>query len=363
MHYAVIMAGGSGRRLWPLSRRNRPKQIIELFGDESLLRRCVSRVQGIFPSRNIYIVTNAEYSDVVHEHVPELPASNVLGEPVGRDTSNAIGLAATVLYERDPDAVLAVFSADQVIEPVEPLQEAVRGALRFLDNHPEALFTFGIKAAWAHTGLGYLKRGEPAPEPFEKTITRVAAFKEKPNKSTAHKYIRSGNYCWNSGMFVWRADTILQNLEMYLPHNAERLRKIAKAWVGDNRQEVLAQEFAQLEKISIDFGVLEQAQHVYMSEVDCRWVDVGSYDTLSENIGRADELDNVITPGTLAEWLDSSNNIAISDCPDHLIAAIHCEDLIIVHTKDATLICRKEETGQLKPLLDRMAADGNDRFL
>ncbi|MBN2375259.1 MAG: NTP transferase domain-containing protein [Sedimentisphaerales bacterium] len=360
--YAVIMAGGSGKRLWPLSRKTRPKQIIDLFSNQSLLRHCVSRVKGIFEPENILVVTNAEYADEVHKHLPELPLENILGEPRGRDTANAIGLAATVLSLRNKEAVMAVFSADQIIEPVEPLQEAVRESFRFIESHPEALFTFGIKASFAHTGLGYLKRGREELSPHE-TVSAVAAFKEKPNKSTAHKYIRSGQYCWNSGMFVWRVDTILERLERFLPHNAERLHRIGQAWKGRDRGVVLEKEFPELEKISIDFGVMERAKDVYMCELECHWVDMGSYQTLADNVGQVDQDYNATTSGTRVEWMDSSNNIAISENPDHLIAAIHVEDMIIVHTKDATLICRREETENLKSLLERMERNGNDRFL
>ncbi len=361
MEYAVIMAGGSGQRLWPLSRHGHPKQIIDLFNRKSLLRLCMERIAGIFDSQHILVVTNGEYADVVGSHLPELPTENILAEPVGRDTANAIGLAASVIASRSPGATMAVFSADQIIEPMEPLQEAVRKAIRFTGAHPGALFTFGIKASYAHTGLGYLKRGEEA-EAEHDGIFRVEAFKEKPNKSTAHKYIRSGRYCWNSGMFVWRVETILKCLERFLPDNGVRLKRIGEAWGSSRRQEVLEAEFAELKKISIDYGVMERAEEVYMCELDCHWVDVGSYETLAESVGESDGYDNIATPGTLHEWIDSSNNIVISESPDHLIAGIHVEDLVIVHTKDATLICRREETERLKDLLARMEADGNARF-
>ncbi|MHA1600790.1 MAG: sugar phosphate nucleotidyltransferase, partial [Alphaproteobacteria bacterium] len=162
MNYAVIMAGGSGQRLWPMSRRSKPKQIIELCENKSLLRHCVDRISDIFAPEHVLVVTNADYADEVHEHLPEIPLTNILGEPVGRDTANAIGLAAMVLAQRDADAdtCMAVFSADQIIQPIEPLQEALLKALKFLETHPEALFTFGIKPTSAHTGFGYLKRGE-----------------------------------------------------------------------------------------------------------------------------------------------------------------------------------------------------------
>ena len=361
MEYAVIMAGGSGQRLWPLSRHRHPKQIIDLFGGKSLLQLCMERVKGVFSPQHILVVTNAEYADVVREHLPELPAENVLGEPAGRDTANAIGLAASVIALRGAGQVMAVFSADQIIEPVEPLQEAVRKAMKFTKAHAGALFTFGIKASYAHTGLGYLKRGESAAQEHD-GIFRVEAFKEKPNKSTAHKYIRSGRYCWNSGMFVWRVDTILDYLERFLPKNASHLKRIGAAWGTARRQEVLAEEFSQLERISIDYAVMERAEEVYMCELDCHWVDIGSYEALAESVGTTDAYDNIATPGTVCEWIDSGNNIVISESGDHLIAGIHVEDLVIVHTKDATLICRREETERLKDLLGRMETDGNERF-
>jgi len=362
MNYAVIMAGGSGQRLWPLSRKDRPKQIISLFDSKSLLQHCVERVRGLFGVEQILVVTNAEYADVVREHLPELPGENILGEPVGRDTANAIGLAAAALSRRGSDNIMAVFSADQLIEPVETLQQAVKKAFSFIGNHPEVLFTFGIKARYAHTGLGYLKRGQESKHGAH-GIFYVEAFKEKPNRSTAHKYIRSGQYCWNSGMFVWRVDTLLKQLELFLPHNAERLARIAAAWDTPRRAGVLAQEFEKLQRISIDFGVMEHAKNVYMCELDCYWVDVGSFETLADSIGTVDQDNNITTAGTRCEFMYSGDNIVVNEAEDHLIAAIHVENLIIVHTKDATLICRREETDYLKDLLLRMEKDGHERFV
>jgi len=361
MNYAVIMAGGSGKRLWPLSRRHHPKQLISAFNGMSLLEMCVNRIKVIFPPEQIMIVTNADYADVVHRHLPELPTENIVGEPTGKDTANAIGLAATVLAERSPEAIMAVFSADQIIEPAHPLQDAVRKAIKFIETHPETLFTFGIKAAFANTAFGYLKRGE-GKKGKEKGIFPVEEFKEKPNKSTARKYIRSGKYCWNSGMFVWKIQTILNQLKRFLPANAERLARIGQAWHSDQRDQVLQEEFRQLEKISIDFGVMERAAEVYMCELDCQWVDVGSYQALAEAIGSSNYDDNVTIAQTNCQWVDSVNNIAISTTKEHIIAAIHVEDMIIVHTEDATLICHRDETDHLKKLIAQMQEQGLERF-
>ena len=361
MNYAVIMAGGAGKRLWPLSRRNRPKQIIELLEDQSLLEHSVRRIADVFAPENILIVTNQEYAAEVRRHLPELPPENVIGEPIGRDTANAIGLAAVLLSQRDPDGAMAVFSADQVIEPVEPLHDAIRLGLQFLEQKPDALFTFGIKAAYAHTGYGYLKQGE-ASEELPEGVFRVEAFTEKPNRNTAGAYIRTGNYCWNSGMFLWKTKTILRQLDRCLPHNYERLMAIGEAWNGPNRNRVIAEEFPDLEKISIDYAVMEKAAEVYMCRLDCHWLDVGSFQVLAETKGQRDDTGNQTTPGTLAHYIHSGNNIVISDVKEHLIALVNVEDLIVVHTEDATLICHRDETERLKPLIEQLNQKGLERF-
>jgi len=243
--------------------------------------------------------------------------------------------------------------------PVDTFQEAVTRALGFLNTYPEALLTLGIKATFAHTGLGYLRRGKKT---LQDGIYPVMAFKEKPNKSTARRYIRAGDYYWNSGMFFWRADRILQQLDRFLPHNTEKLNRIGLAWGTADMEKVLQEEFVTLENISIDFGVMERATDVYMCELDCHWLDVGSYESLAEAIGTADEADNVTDDKTSGMWIDSANNIVISDTHDHLIAAVHVENMIIVHTKDTTLICHRDETDQLKTLLEKMASNGLEKF-
>ncbi|MBN1765639.1 MAG: NTP transferase domain-containing protein [Sedimentisphaerales bacterium] len=364
MKYAVIMAGGAGQRLWPLSRQDRPKQIIDVFEGKSLLQRCVARLKGVFENDHILVVTNKSYADEVRNHLSELPPENILSEPIGRDTANAIGLAATVLSRKNPDSIMAIFTADHIIEPDEPLQEAVKKAFRFIDNHPQALFTFGIKASSAHTGFGYLKRGEKMlGTPPEDEVYPVVAFKEKPNKSTARQYIRSGDYCWNSGMFVWRIETILNQIDRFLPHNGKLFRAIGDAWNTDRFESTLADKFPQLEGISIDYGVMERSVDVYMCELDCHWIDVGSYQALADTIGVVSQDGNIITNETKCQWIDSGNNIAISDDPKHLIAAIHVEDMIIVHTDDATLICHREETDHLKRLIETLQTEGLGRFV
>ncbi len=347
--YAVIMAGGSGQRLWPLSREKQPKQIIKVVNGKSLLEICVERIKEIFPLENIYIVTNQEYKSVIHDHLADIPVDNILGEPVGRDTSNAIGLAAAVISLRDPDSAMAVFSADQLLEPVSELQAGINQGFDYIEQNPEVLMTLGITAKYPHTGFGYLKHGEQA-RGFSK-VYRVDQFREKPDIETAREYVESGQYSWNSGMFIWKTRTILAEIEKLLPENYQGLIKIADSWQTEQRDTVLADIFPQLPKISIDFGVMEKTAQVFMCKLDISWQDVGSFEALSDNIGLEDENGNIVAGDVKFSQIGSSNNIVIGGTNNHLIATIDMDDIVVVHTEDATLVCPKGESGKLKELL------------
>ena len=233
MNFAVIMAGGTGKRLWPLSREHRPKQVLKLLDGETLLRNCFERLRDIFDLRNIIVLTNAGYVDLVRENLSELPEENVIAEPAVRDTASAIGLAATILHKYDPNANMAVVTADQVIEPKETFQNVMRTALSFVDANPESMVTFGIQPTFASTQLGYIKFGKivSGNGPGDAVHT-IGAFKEKPEEKIAREYLQAGNYFLNSGMFVWRCETILSNLKQLLPECAEPLDAIKIAWGG-----------------------------------------------------------------------------------------------------------------------------------
>src|SRR5947209_8051876 len=231
MEYGVIMAGGSWTRLWPLSRGNTPKQLLPVVKGKSLLQLSYERLRGLMPPERIFVCTAAIHRDAILANLPELPPDNLLGEPVGRDTANAVGFPAGILLARDPDAVMAIVTADHVIEPIADFQKAVRTAFDVVKEHPEALVTFGIVPTHGHTGLGYIQRGEALRVATGATAAyRVQAFKEKPDKPTADRYVESGRYYWNSGMFVWRCDTVLDELKIHLPAAHAGLSKIASAW-------------------------------------------------------------------------------------------------------------------------------------
>ncbi|HUU17538.1 MAG TPA: sugar phosphate nucleotidyltransferase [Sedimentisphaerales bacterium] len=362
MDYAVIMAGGTGRRLWPLSRERRPKQVLRLLDGQTLLRRCFERLSPIFDTRNIIVLTNAGYADVVRENLSELPFNNVIAEPAVRDTTGAIGLVSTVLTKYDPEATIAVVTADQIIKPPKILQQALKDALVFVNNNPDNMITFGIKPAFASTLLGYIKCSNPSEHPGCKNkIYSVEAFKEKPDEKEAKEYLNTGQYFWNSGMFVWKAKTILANLQKFLPEATEPLARIQADWGSPNQQQTLRDWFVKLPKISIDFAVMEKAERVYAIKLDCRWLDMGSFAALADIIS-SDKDNNTVVAGA-SELLDCRNSIIVTEEKGHLIAAIGLENMVVAYSPDATLVCHIDQTHRLKELLELIKQHAGEKFL
>jgi mannose-1-phosphate guanylyltransferase len=370
MQYGVIMAGGSGTRLWPISRGDKPKQLLRVVHGKSLLQVSYDRLRGILPAKQIYVCTNAAHAALVLDDLPELPKENVIGEPVGRDTAAAVGFTAAVLKKLDPDAVCAVVTADHVIQPIADFQAALKTAFALTVDHPSALVTFGIVPTFGHTGLGYVHRGEPL---ATKTgagaypgAYRVLAFREKPDKPTADRYVESGRYYWNSGMFVWRADAVLKELEIHLPETYAGLAKIADAWGTSNQEKVVHDIYPKLKKISVDYAIMEPASQnkgkasVAVVEMPVQWLDVGSWTSLAETLS-TDEHNNALECKSCL-LVDSDDNIIFSTDPQHLVSTIGVSDMIIVHTPDATLICPKNESQRVKDLVGKIKEKFGDKF-
>jgi len=356
------MAGGTGKRLWPLSRQKRPKQVLKLLDGKTLLRCCFERLRPIFDIRNIIVLTNAGYADVVREDLSELPFNNVIAEPAVRDTAGAIGLVSTVLSKYDSEATIAVLTADQIIEPAEVLQQGLKDALTFINNNPEDMITFGIQPTFTSTSLGYIKCGNNRECPnCKNTIYSVEAFREKPDEKTAKKYLEAGQYFWNSGMFVWNAKTILSNLAKFLPEATEPLAKIQAAWDSPNQQQTLQDWFVKLPKISIDYAVMEKADRVNAIKLDCRWLDMGSFAALAD-VTSSDKNKNIVVAGQ-SELLDCNNSIIVTEDKGHLIAAIGLENMVVAHSPDATLICHIDQTHRLKELLELIKQHDGEKFL
>ncbi len=350
MRYGVIMAGGSGERLWPLSRHRRPKQLLPLIGGKSLLELAVGRLQGLFDNDKILIVTNADYADAVAAAVPQLPRENIIGEPVGRDTANAVCLGACMVARRDRQATMAVFTADHIIRPQDAFAQAVGRACSAVENRPQSLATFGVRPTWPHTGLGYIHRGERVAD----SVYQVRAFREKPDHTTARRYVESGDYYWNSGMFVWKVGAILEAIRQYLPESASQLARVGQAAAqGKDFQPLLAEIYPQLPRISIDYAVMEKAPNVLMVQLTCQWLDVGSWPALADVVA-LDGADNAVA-GATVELIDANRNVIFSDDKKHLIAIMGMDDCVVVHTGDVTLICNKADSQRLKEIVDGLA--------
>lgn len=348
MRYVVIMAGGSGTRLWPLSRQGTPKQLLEIFGGKSLLRLAYERVAGMVPDAQILTCTSRAYADVVAHQLPELPQGNILGEPVGRDSLNAVAWSAGVLADRDPDAVVAMVTADQVIEPVEEFRRSLQHAFDVVDAHPEALVTLGVLPTSPHTGYGYLHRAEPI-EGFE-GVHALAEFKEKPDRELAQRYVDSGEYWWNAGMFVWRAQNLLDQLAALLPDTAEKIARI----VADPA--LLDEIFPTLRKTSVDYAVMEPVSagrtdaRVLAVGLDVDWRDVGGYLSLAEQFS-TDAEGNAVEG--LAMTLDSQGCILINMAGEnHLLAGLGLRDTLVVHTPTATLVAPLDASERVKELVE-----------
>lgn len=347
MRYVVIVAGGSGTRLWPLSRQGTPKQLLHLVDGKTLLRIAYERIRGLVPDERVLVCTGAEFGETVRAELPEIPPENILGEPVGRDTLNAVAYPAAVLARRDPDAVMASVTSDQVMNPVSTLRKALQKAFRVAETHADALITFGVVPTSPHTGFGYLQRGPALAG--QNDVCRVDSFTEKPDRETAERYLASGQYWWNSGMFVWRAATFLDQLRQLRPDTYDLLTTLTEdpARVGEL--------YPQLPKISVDYAVMEPVSRgqgtaqVLAVRLPITWHDVGGFDALSSQLPR-DDSGNATTGSSVL--VDSSDNVVINTDEDgRLVAVVGLSGTVIVQTPQITLVCPIAEAERIKELV------------
>ena len=365
MLHAIIMAGGTGTRFWPASTNDTPKQLLRLVGDATMLRQTLDRLGDLVPAERRMVVTNERLVAAVREQLPELPEQAVVGEPCKRDTAPCVGLAAMLVSRNDSNATLVVMPADHVIRPEEKFQAAVRQAAEMIAESPGRIVTFGIKPTYPAEIFGYIHRGEnqasrgvPAPESTAPAF-KVQQFKEKPEAATAKKYVDSGEYYWNSGIFVWRASTILDALRERQPEMLQHLESIVAAWDTKERDDVLKREFAAIKPISIDYAVMEHAKDVAVIEAPFEWDDLGGWQSLARLAG-SDENGNTIIGRHVA--MGTTGSIVRTD-DQHLVVMLGLKDTIVVHTPNATLVASKHDEEQIRKVVKQLEELGWTEYL
>lgn len=350
--YAVILAGGRGERFWPLGRASRPKQFVDLFEGKPLIRHAVDRLSGVVPPEHLFVVTSRDLVPITREALPTLPPEQIVGEPFGRDTAAACALATELvanLAGNDPSATLAILTADQIMVDVEGFRRTLSDGLALASAEP-AIVTIGIEPTFPSTGFGYIECGETRPSGSAGTaFHRVLRFVEKPDADTAAAYLAGGHHLWNSGMFIWSIRTFREALHRFQPTLAAGFDALSPA-IGtpefDDRLEALYQT---LGKISVDYAIMEKADNIVMARGTFGWDDVGAW-TAIPNHFPADASGNVCIGECEAH--ESSNNILLSRQDGHLVAVFGAQDLVVVHTPDATLVCPRSEASRLKTLVN-----------
>ena len=349
--FVVIMAGGRGERFWPQSRLARPKHLLPIVGEKPMLAQTVDRLEGLVPPERILVITNKEQAAAVAEVCPMLPAGNIVAEPVGRDTAAAVALATVLVADRDPEGCFAMLPADAVIHDRDGFQSVLEAALVAAESE-DALVTIGIHAAYPATGYGYIHRGSPCGKAGGRTVYAVQRFKEKPDRETAAGYVASGEYYWNAGMFIWRVPVIAREFAQHTPGLWEAIGAVRDGLAaGHPLPGLLEQHYPGLEKISVDYAVMEKASLVRVVESAFDWDDVGEWPAIERHFPK-DAAGNVVRGKALIAG--GSGNILVGD-GRHLLALIGVDDLIVVQSGDATLICPKSKAQEIKGVVQSIA--------
>ena len=352
---ALIMAGGRGERFWPRSRRNLPKQFLSLTDDgRTMIQLTVERILPLVDIEDIYIATNKDYRQLALEQLPGIPEENILCEPIGRNTAPCIGLGAVHIAKKYEDAIMLVLPSDHLIKFTKMYQTTLRDACRIAEEGTN-LVTIGIMPDYPETGYGYIKFDAKEPEG---RAYRVDRFVEKPSLEAAKEYLAAEEYLWNSGQFIWKVSSILKNMKQYMPDTYSHLLRIQEA-IGTPEQEmVLDKEFREMESQSIDYGIMEKAKDIFILPGAFGWDDVGSWLAVGR-IKKTNELGNVVDGNIIT--VNTKN--CIIQGGRKLIAAVGLRDLIIVDTEDATLICEKDYTGDIKTVLENLKICNRDEYL
>jgi mannose-1-phosphate guanylyltransferase len=357
--YAVIMAGGIGSRLWPRSRSTSPKQFLDLLGSRTMIQETIDRIQPLVPLERVLVVLSEEHAPTVQAQVPGLPAQNLILEPGPRGTAPCIGLAAAILLLRDPKATMAIFPADHRIADAAGFRQAIRAAAQVAQDG--YLVTLGIAPDRPHTGYGYIQRGNPLGRFAGQPAYAVRRFTEKPDEATANRFVDSGEYYWNGGIFIWRADTILEQMAEHLSDLRAALRTVTRAWDTPQRDDVLEKAWQEVPRTTIDYGIMEKAAQVATVPIDVGWDDVGNWSTLS-NLLEVDGQGNALQGRGQAVLVDTEGSF-VHASDGRLVAVVGLEDFIVVDTADALLVCPQDRAQDVRDVVHALQERGLDRYL
>ncbi|MGE5402240.1 MAG: mannose-1-phosphate guanylyltransferase [Ignavibacteriales bacterium] len=341
--YAVIMAGGVGARFWPRSKEKKPKQLLKIFGQNSMIQDTINRLEGLVEKQNIYIVTNKIQKTEIKNQLPEIPVENIIDEPFGKNTAAAIGLASIIIGKRNKEAVILTLPADHIIKEKDEFQNTLKKAAEFAYSK-RGLVTIGINPTRPETGYGYIQIDE---KPVEDNIFKVLTFAEKPNYATAVRFIESGDFLWNSGMFIWRIDSIMNEISIHMPELFEGLQEIEGSVNTPGFEKTLSHVYGQLKSISIDYGVMEKSENVYLTRGVFSWSDVGSWEEVYQ-LTEKDDDGNAVVGKTYCQ--NTSDSYIYS--PKKFTAVVGVENLIVINTEDALLICRRDKAQEVKNVVD-----------
>lgn len=361
MLHAVIMAGGSGTRFWPQSTKKHPKQFLTLFGDQTMLQTTVERIKSAVPAERVWVITNDRYVDLVEEQLPEVPQSNIIGEPVAKNTAPCVAAAATLIAEQDDDATMAVLPADHLIADTDAFISVVKAGAKKA-QHSDTLVTIGIQPSRPETGYGYIEFEKESGETLDGyDIKRVAQFREKPDIATARQFVFSGKFLWNSGMFIWKASTILDQFKQHLPDVANQVEQLKPAVATNNQNAAINSFYEHCPSVSIDYGIMEKAQNVFVIPGDFGWSDVGSWKALYE-LEDKDENGNVIKAKQFVAEQATDNLVHSQN--GKIIALAGVENLAVIETDDAILVCNLDNAQSVKQVVNQLKEnEETEKFL
>lgn len=354
------MAGGGGTRLWPISRKDSPKQLLPLLGQETLFQSTVHRLENLFPPERILVVTVAEQAQQMQVQVPQIPMENYLIEPEPRGTASVVGLAAAVLKKRDPEAMMAILTSDHFIRNRDLFRYLIRTAFDVAAK--DYLVTLGITPTFPSTGYGYIEQGDSLDGDYKYPVYKVKRFKEKPDQETAEQLLRAGNHSWNSGMFVWRADAILSEIQRQMPQLSETILAIADAWDTEGREDVVSSHWMKLKPQTIDYGIMEKAERVAVLPASgLGWSDVGSWDSLFEVL--FPDINGNVPVNTQHLLLDTHNTLIYGKSDEHLIVTIGLDDFVVVDSGDVILICKADQAQKVKDVVEHLKKHKQEKYL